>query len=618
MQDRQRSKRPRPGHHMAAQQSSRLLTGLQVIVLGGVTLYFGRPVLLPVVVAILFTFLLRPVVVWLERHRVGRVPAVSIVAVLILLFMVTVGWTLTGQFHQLALHLTEYQGHVRSRMQAFRGSRLQSVENVKALVREVTEGPPLRPVPDDPGSISAANRASPTSASEVEGDNLERIEVRAVVPQGNSMAESIQTTWNALSTPLASAAIVTVLVLFMLVGFEEMRNRLLRLAGKSRLTVTTRTLDDIGRRISRFLMMNALVNGGFGVLVYIGLQVIGVDYAALWGFLAALLRFVPYLGAVVAATLPFVMAAIQFPDWLHPLLAIGWFLLLEFLTNSVVEPLTYGKTAGVSTVALLVAATFWSWIWGPIGLLLSVPLTVVLAVLGKNIPQFEALWILLSDEPALAPKEVFYQRLLAGDVDEASTLLEDQLARLPRRDAYDDLLVSALSLAERDEKQGTLDLREKDSVWDTIRDLVEEHTPPAPDSESPATLVRIVACAAQNAADDLMMAMLRQIGEGRYDIDERGSELMVSEKLADLVRRPPDAVLISSVAPGGLSHIRYLCKRIRHENPRLRIIVGRWGFQGDRARLYANLRLQGADQVVVNLAEAHDALRRIQTIPLSA
>jgi len=602
---------------MAAQQSSRLLTGLQVIVLGGITLYFGRPVLLPVVVAILFTFLLRPVVVWLERHRVGRVPAVSIVAVLILLFMVTVGWTLTGQFHQLALHLNEYQGHLRSRMQAFRGSHLQSVENVKAMVREITEGPTARTEgPDKPGRVTAADPRSPSS--DPERDNPERIEVRTVVPQGNSLAESIQTAWNALSTPLTSAAIVTVLVLFMLIGFEEMRNRLLRLAGKSRLTVTTRTLDDIGRRISRFLMMNALVNGGFGILVYAGLQVIGVDYAALWGFLAALLRFVPYLGAVVAATLPFVMAAIQFPDWLHPLLAVGWFLLLEFLTNSLVEPLTYGKTAGVSTVALLVAATFWSWIWGPIGLLLSVPLTVVLAVLGKNIPQFEALWILLSDEPALAPKEVFYQRLLAGDADEASTVLEDQLARQSRREVYDDLLVSALSLAERDENRGTLDLRERDSVWDTIRDLVEEHASPAPAAESPAGLVRIVACAAQNAADDLVIAMIRQIGEGRYDIDERGAELMVSEKLTDLTRSPPDAVLISSVAPGGLSHIRYLCKRIRQENPRLRIIVGRWGFQGDRARLYANLRLQGADQVVTDLAEAHDALRRIQTIPLSA
>lgn len=607
------------GHlHMAVNKSARLLTGLQIIVFGGFTLYFGRTVLVPVVVAILLTFLLRPAVVWLERYRIGRGPAVSIVGLLVVMFMLTIGWTLTQQFHQMALHLNEYQGHVRQRMEVFRGARLQSVENVRALIRELTEGPPSRPADratPSPDVMQESER--PPIAIEVEG-KPESIEIKAVVPPQSSMAESIQTIWMALSTPLASCAIVTVLVIFMLVGFEELRNRLLRLAGKSRLTVTTRTLDDVGRRISRFLMMNALVNGGFGILVYAGLTVIGVDYAALWGFLAALLRFVPYAGAVVAATLPFAMAVIQFPDWLHPLGALGWFLLLEVITNSFVEPLTYGKTAGVSTVALLVAATFWSWIWGPMGLLLSVPLTVVLAVLGKNIPQFEALGILLSEEPALDPKDVFYQRLVAGDIDEASTLIEDQLHERPRIRVYDDLLIPTLSLAERDEMQGTLDRGEKELVWDNIKDLLDEHSPPETDEDVRDDRVRIVGCAAQNLADDLALEMLRYSSADEYEVICRGSELMASEKLADFAHRPPDAVLISSVAPGGITHIRYLCKRIRQENPKLRIIVGRWGFEGDRVRLSENLRSRGADQVVFELAAAHDALRRIPSNPVIA
>ncbi|HLJ10188.1 MAG TPA: AI-2E family transporter, partial [Planctomycetaceae bacterium] len=284
-------------------------------------------------------------------------------------------------------------------------------------------------------------------------------------------------------------------------------------------------------------------------------------------------------------------------------------------TNSFVEPLTYGKTAGVSTVALLVSATFWAWIWGPMGLLLSVPLTVVLAVLGKHVPQFEPLGILLGDEPALPPHASFYQRLLAGDADEAAALLDEQVASAGRAVAYDRLILPALALAERDSHQGDLDQSDRDFVWQNAGDLLEENAPPPADGER---RVLVAGCAAEDLADELALVMLRQIAPPDCEVTIASADLMASEKIAAMARHAPHAVIISAVGPGGDLHVRYLCKRIRHEFPRLRIIAARWGYLGDRERLAAGLKQRGADSLVTTLEEALDLINRIHPMPMSA
>jgi predicted PurR-regulated permease PerM len=613
----------------------RFLFSLQAILLTVTVLYFGRPVLLPIVTAILLTFLLRPAVVWLERHRIPRVPAVGIVILSIVLTMISIGWTLGRQFQSLALNLDEYRGHLREKVEALQFSRNSGLGKLSELAREVSDaarghghagadedGAPATVVPALPGAFDAGETAMPHRSSappvRVEATAVpETVPVR-IVPESLTTTDAVLRIWERLSTPLAMTAIVLVLVMFMLVSFEELRNRLLRLAGETRLTLTTKTLDDIGKRISRYLVMNALVNGGFGAIVFAGLSAIGVEFAALWGFLAALCRFVPYVGAVVSVILPLGMAIIQFPDWTHPFLVLGLFLVLELATNYVVEPLTYGKAAGVSTVALLIAAAFWSWIWGPMGLILSVPLVVVLAVIGRHIPQFEALAILLGDEPPLTPGETLYQRLLAGDPDEAEVLLVDALAARGRQAAYDEMLVPALALAERDFHRGRLSDEEKMLVWDRVRELVADHSPAAPaeaDSDWHATIAGV---AARDIADEAALTMLQHVAAARCRMILEGPDLMASEKIALLDERQPDAVLISSVGPGDASHVRYLCKRMRQEHPRLRIIVGRWGFRGDRERLTERLRARGADQLVTSFAEALDAIERIQPVSLSA
>jgi hypothetical protein len=267
-------------------------------------------------------------------------------------------------------------------------------------------------------------------------------------------------------------------------------------------------------------------------------------------------------------------------------------------------------------VALLVSATFWAWLWGPMGLVLSVPLTVVLAVVGKHIPQFEALAVLLGDEPALEAHETFYQRLLAGDVDEAAALLDEQLAKNGRSATYDRLLIPALALAEHDRHRGDLDEADKEFVRQNAQDLIEENAPVA--VEPGTARIHVAGCPAHDLADEMALTMLQHLAAPNCEVLVLESGLMASEKIGAVAHPGPDAVLISALGPDGASHVRYLCKRIRHECPRLRIVVGRWGYTGDRDRLTASLKARGADQVVTTLQEALDAIERIQPLPLSA
>lgn len=617
---------------MALTPTSRFLLGLQAVVLIVAALYFAQPVLLPLVTATLLTFLLRPSVLWLERHRVPRAAAVIVMAVGILVLIGSVGWLVTRQLNDLALHLDEYRGNMRAKIETVQHSKTKAFDNIRGVIVEVVDAvrgksdrAAVPPTARLDSTVDPRSSNSAPGGHDDEGQNAGTSppEIIPVDPQvvatetpATSPVAMLRLVWESLATPLAMIAVVSVLVIFMLLEFEELRNRVLRLSGQSKLTLTTRTLDDVSRRISRYLLANAAVNGGFGLLVALGLWLIGVDYAALWGFLAAVLRFVPYVGPIAAAALAAGMAVLQFPDWTHPLLVVGLFIGLELLTNNVVEPLTYGRTVGVSTVALLVAATFWTWIWGPLGLVLSVPLTVVLAVLGKNIPEFESLGILLGDQPALSPHESFYQRLLAGDAEEAATLLDEQLAAAGRATAYDRLIVPALALAERDRHSGELDEAGKTFVWHNAQELIEENAPP--EAKSGSQRICVATCPAQDFADEMALTMLQHLAPSECEVVLMSSGLMASEKMAAVTQLAPDVVIISALGPGGASQVRYLCKRIRQELPRVRIIVGRWGYQGDRERLSASLKARGADNVVTSLTDALDLIVRIQPLPMSA
>jgi predicted PurR-regulated permease PerM len=247
---------------------------------------------------------------------------------------------------------------------------------------------------------------------------------------------------------LALVAIVVVLVVFFLIRRDDLRDRFIRLIGKSQVNVTIQMLEDAGTRVSRYLLMLLFINATYGIAAGIGLYFIGLPNAVLWGILATTLRFIPYLGPWLAAAMPIGLAMAISTGWVPPLLAIGLFVVLELLSNNVMEPWLYGKTTGVSVVAVLVAAVFWTWLWGIVGLLLATPLTVCLLVIGKHVPQLSFLDVLLGNEPVFAPARRVYQRLVAGDQEEAVELVEAACGDQSLVQVYDTMLISALALAE--------------------------------------------------------------------------------------------------------------------------------------------------------------------------
>ncbi len=273
--------------------------------------------------------------------------------------------------------------------------------------------------------------------------------------------------------PVASAGLILILLTFMLIKREDLRNRVIGLLGHSRLTGTTRIIVESADRISRLLLMQLVVNSGFGVLFGAGLLLIGVPYWFLWGFLAMLLRFIPYIGSWIAAALPLLLSFAIAPGWVQPLLVLGVFVGLDLVTGNVVEPLLFGHSTGVSPVALLVAAVFWTWVWGPVGLVLSTPLTVCLVVLGQHIPRLRFLSLLLGDQPALAPHIGFYQRLLAGDRAEAFGIAHAYAVTHGRDHVGDEVIVPALRLARRDREEAGLTAEDETALFTTTLSILD-------------------------------------------------------------------------------------------------------------------------------------------------
>lgn len=573
-----------------ANPSQRYTQILAAIALSVAVLYFGREILIPLAMAVLLTFLISPLVRLFERGRLGRVAAVLLSVLLIFTAMAVVGGVIGWQLTDLAARLPEYKTNLRTKFERIRFSG-KAVEKVEDTFKEVSQD-----------VNSEARDVQPVRLVAESSLPIDRIKLAG-----------------SLLAPAASAGLVVVLVIFMLISREDLRNRVVRLAGR-KLALTTRTLDEIGARISRYLFLNAVVNGSFGVAVAAGLGLIGVQYALTWGLLAAFLRFLPYLGPLLAAAAPVLMAFMQFPGWLHPLLAAGLFLAVELITNNVVEPLIYGRSTGVSTVALLVAAMFWTWIWGPIGLILAVPLTVIIAVIGEHVTTLEPLAILLGDKPPLDPHVTYYQRLLAADLDEASAILQDHVRTTCLAKAYDTVVIPALVLADHDRERDELLAEDHQQLLQSTREFLEEvaadHSLPAsgPEATGPVLRARVLGCPARDDADETSLLLLRKalLFNEHASFEILPVQMLASEMLVAVEKAAPDAVIISALGPTSAQQARYLCKRLRQRFPQLRIVVCRWGFGGDRLKLAAALKARGADQVVTTVSDTIDLLTRVQ------
>jgi predicted PurR-regulated permease PerM len=586
------------------------------VVLAG--LYWARVVLLPVALAVLLTFLLNPVITVLHRWGVPRVLAVILVVVLAFVGLGAVGWVVTRQLTTLADELPRYRENLKGKVADLRQlGQGGVVEKLQKTAQEVVDEL-QRERPSATGRPGAQEtRSEPSTAVPLRPTTPPAAAPEKPVPvvvQAPSVLWQLPT----LLEPLATTGLVVVLVVFMLLTYGDLRSRLVRLVGSGRLPIATQALDEAGQRISHYLLMQSIINGSYGGAVGLGLFLLGVPYATLWGFLAALLRFIPYVGPAVAALLPSALSLAVFPGWIQPLLVIALIVVLELASNLVMEPLLYGQSAGVSAVALLVAVAFWTWLWGPVGLFLATPLTVCLGVLGKYVPQLEFLGVLMGDEPALEPHVRFYQRLLAKDQHEAAGLAEDYREAYGPDALYDALLIPALVMAKRDREQETLTADDLHAFVQATHAIVEDlEGLPAPTIDAataeaagrtdaaPPAVVRILGCPARDEADELTLVMFRRrLDPAHYALEVVSAEALTAEVLTLVEQHGAELVCIAALPPEAMTPTRYLCKRLRTRFPTCKIAVGCWGLTADVEANRAALRAAGADEVGMSLEES--------------
>jgi predicted PurR-regulated permease PerM len=576
-----------------------------------VVLYWAQAVLVPIALAILLTFVLTPPVSWLERW-VGRVPAVLVAVTLVFAVLGLAGWGLARQMDHLTEDLPRYRANILAKIADVRGAgKGGSVQKLQETIDDITT---------DLGQSGAPQgRAS-----------------RPVVITAERLAGYSTFAWLGPAVgPLGTAGLVLAMVIFMLLERRDLRDRLIGLFGHGQLTVTTKAFDEAGTRVSRQLLMQSLVNVVYGIVAGLGLYFLGVPYALVWATLGAALRFIPYIGPVVGAGAPILVSLAALEGWAGPLWVMAMFVVLELFTNLVLETALYAGAAGVSQVALLASVAFWTWLWGPLGLLLATPLTVCVVVLGKHVPGLEFVGMLMADTPALAPEYGYYQRLLARDQSEAADLIERHITTQPPRSVYDALLLPALNYAERDRLEQRLSLDEEAAVIEATRELLADAAesirslqpkPPHPAEESPLPgprePLRVLGYAINGVADELALGMLAHALDDMPIVIETSSVRLQASELVSLVKaQGVSVVCLADLPPSPPSKTRYLVKRLHAGLPDVRILVGRWGPPALADESTQVLRDAGAVLVASTLAETRTylgGLVEIPRIPLTA
>lgn len=589
-------RRVRPGG------STTLLTVIVVVAV----LYFARVVFIPIALAILLAFLLAPLASRLRRIGLGRVTAVGVVLFVASTVLLLFAGAMTLQLGDLAHELPGYEANIRKKVDAIRGSRL--VNRFTEVVRNVNYE--LKPAEAGPGP-GAQEKPVPV-----------QIQSDAIMP-----LDMIHRVLGSVVDLSLMSGIVIVFVIFMLIQREDLRDRIIRLAGETRVNLTTQVLDDAARRVSRYLLAQLGLNVLFGVIATIGLAIIGVPNPLLWGMLATVLRYVPYLGIWIAALLPVFVAFAVEPGWVKvPAIFILYFG-IDLLVINFAEPLVYGSSTGVSPIAILAAAVFWTWLWGPVGLLLATPLTVCVVVLGRYVPRLHFLTVLLSDERVLSPETRFYQRMLAMDLDEATEIAEEFLKGRSLEDLYDTILIPALRTAEEERHRGLLDDARQKSIYQNTRLLTEDILERADDlihGRVASARSEIIVTSGERADSALRAAEQPRILclPARDDADALGAQMLAQLltrrgldakclNIGTLASEAGDAVeqhgariaCILTVPPFGHMHARYLCRRLRTRFRDLKLVMAVLT-ETDMDELKKKQSEAEADELVTSLRQA--------------
>jgi predicted PurR-regulated permease PerM/methanogenic corrinoid protein MtbC1 len=595
---------------MAQRSSSRDVFHLLTVVVAVVVLcafYFAKVVFVPLALAMLLAFVLTPLVKVCERARMGRTAATVLVVFCTLVGVCGLGWVVSRQFAVVLNQLPLYQSNLKDKIGSLVVFRSPAIRNASATMNQLSEtlaSPPEQPPELTGGKHVIAKTSRPTRPLPVE-----------VIRPPSLPVESLQ---NVAELAL-QVLIVIIFTVFMLQRRENLRNRFISLAGQHRIGALTRAFDEASDRVSRYLRTQLAVNAGYGTIIGIGLHVIGLPGGLLWGVIVGILRFLPYVGPPLGGIMPVLLSMAIWQGWKMPLITVGLFVTAELTVTYVIEPTLYGAHTGVSPLAILVAAIFWTVLWGPIGLVLSTPLTVCLVVLGRHIPHLGFLPLLLGDEPVLTPETRVYQRLLAMDSDEAEQILEDQLGGKPLVEVYDTVLVPTLSLAEQDRHRNQLDEACEKFIYQEVREMAEDagqrgKNPPEVNSTMPASSqgageqqekqqFTVVCIPARDEADEIIAGMLaRLLQQNSYK-----ASCIRREPQAELIERlrfeKPDVVCISALQPFKISHARSLYRALKALSPRLEIIVGLWNFAGDTHKAAQRIGIDKASAVVNSLSD---------------
>ncbi|SED16067.1 AI-2E family transporter [Bradyrhizobium erythrophlei] len=597
-------------------------------------LYFGREIFVPIALAILLSFVLAPVVLILQRIHVPRGLAVVSVALLAFALIFALGSLLATQLTQLAGDLPRYQSTISEKIQSFRDTRAgrgtleRASDMLKDLSKEI----------DRPKESASAR--GPSSSIVNPGASQAPVPVEVRQPDPGAL-ENLRTLISPLIHPLATTGIIIIFVIFILLQREDLRNRLIRLAGSYDLQRTTAALDDAAIRLSRLFLTQLILNSAFGVVIGLGLWLIGTPSAILWGILAAVLRFVPYIGAVIAAAFPLALAVAVDPGWSMLLWTLALFFTVEPVVGHVIEPMVYGHSTGLSPVAVVAAATFWTALWGPIGLVLATPLTICLVVLGRHVERLEFLDVMFGDRPALSPPEIFYQRMLAGDPAEAAEKAEQFLKERSLASYYDEVALKGLQLAQIDAARGALDPERLTKIRDAVAEFAgdvadqDDRAPTKVHLTTDAEASSAVESVAENAAHENLPIVSKEnlpsdwLGEypvlclaGRSLIDEAAAIMLAQLSTAHgLAARVEGADALSSanvfrldgtgvaiaclvyLDSSGPAHMRYSVRRLRRKLPKALIILGCWVKDIDPDALEALRDSAKADLVAASLGE---------------
>ena len=577
---------------------------LAVIVV--MVLYFGREIIIPVALAILLSFVLAPLVGLLQRIHVPRGLAVVTVVILAFALLFAMASLLASQLTQLAEDLPRYQSTISEKIQSFRNTTAGrgTLERASGMLKDLSKELD-KPKEAASGIGTGAGPRGPAPPTPVP------VEVRQPDP---GALVSLQSLISPLLHPLATTGIIIIFVIFILLQREDLRNRLIRLAGSRDLQRTTAALDDAARRLSRLFLIQLLLNGTFGLVIGTGLWLIGVPSAILWGILAAVLRFVPYIGAAIAAAFPLALAVAVDPTWSMLLWTLALFLIVEPVVGHVIEPMVYGHSTGLSPVAVVASAAFWTALWGPIGLVLATPLTVCLVVLGRHVERLEFLDIMFGDRPALSPPEIFYQRMLAGDPTEASEKAEEFLKERSLTSYYDEVALKGLQLAQADAARGTLNDERLTKIRDAVSEFAnnlsdqDERLPPKVRGTSDVEATSALESVAEDAPYENLPVLNKEDlppewqGEhpvlcvaGRSLLDEaaaimfgqlstahglaarvEGADALSTANVFRLETTGVAIVCLVYMDAASPAHMRYSVRRLRRKLPKATIILGCW------------------------------------------